>query len=305
MFTFTVARNAGDDINLPITVGFTVGGTATYPTDYTVGGATSFSATTGSILIPAGQVSASFTVTPVPDSTEESNETIILTPQAQAGVFVVGAGSSWTATITNDDILVPGVTFWLRAAAGGFSDRKGSVLTSSGTTVSTNSQFGHSVLIQNGSISIPDPATLIPPTGDWTIDFWYRHISGSTYGGIFMLDGGDYPLGIYQATALGTDLVATVGSNSAWYENNILMSTPSTSQSDYYGLKRVGSNISGWKNGVQVSTFSVSNSLAIGIPSGFATLGTNGIYHCDGYYEEFRISTFDRDLSIVPTALDP
>jgi hypothetical protein len=103
MFTFTVTRNAGDDVNLPITVDFTVGGTATYLTDYTVSGATSFSATMGSILLPAGQASVSFTAAPVPDSAFEPNETIILTPQAQPSVFVTGAGSSWTATITNDD----------------------------------------------------------------------------------------------------------------------------------------------------------------------------------------------------------
>ncbi len=103
MFTFTVTRNAGDDINVPITVAFDVGGTASYPSDYTVTGATSFSATTGSILIPAGQSSESFTVTPVPDLVVEANETIVLTPQAQSGVFVVGAGSAWTVTITNDD----------------------------------------------------------------------------------------------------------------------------------------------------------------------------------------------------------
>jgi hypothetical protein len=103
MFTFTVTRAPGDNVNLPITVNFTVGGTATYPTDYTVSGATSFSATAGSISIPSGQISASFTAVPVPDSVPESNETIVLTPQAQAGVFVIGAGSNWTATIFNDD----------------------------------------------------------------------------------------------------------------------------------------------------------------------------------------------------------
>jgi hypothetical protein len=305
MFTFTVTRNTGDDVNLPITVGFSVGGTASYPTDYTVSGATSFSATAGSILIPSGQVAASFTATPVADSVPEFDETIVLTPQVQAGVFVVGSGSNWTATITNDDALLPGISFWLRATTGGFIDRKGSAISSSGATVSTTSRFGYSVLIQNGSISIPNPATLIPPTGDWTIDFWYQHISTSTYGGIFALDGQDYPLIIAGPGVIGPNMVAAIGTNSAWYENNISMGIPSTSQSDYYGLKREGGTISGWKNGTQISTFSVSSSLPIGIPSGNANLANNGSYGVNGYYEEFRISTFARDLSIVPTALDP
>ena len=99
---FTASRSAGDDINIPISIPFTVGGTATFTSDYTVTGANSFTANSGSMTILAGQTSASITISTVPDSILEPNETIILTPTAQAGSWVVGT-SAWTGTILNDD----------------------------------------------------------------------------------------------------------------------------------------------------------------------------------------------------------
>ena len=99
---FTASRSAGDDISVPISIPFTVGGTATFTSDYTVTGANTFTASSGSMTIPAGQTSAAITISTVPDTIFEPDETIILTPTAQAGVWIVGA-SSWTGTIINDD----------------------------------------------------------------------------------------------------------------------------------------------------------------------------------------------------------
>jgi hypothetical protein len=100
---FTATRASGDSTAFPLTISFTVGGTATYNVDYTVSGAASFSTTVGSVTIGIGQTSATMVMTPVPDSTPEADETIILTPIASPGVFVIGSGSNWTGTITNDD----------------------------------------------------------------------------------------------------------------------------------------------------------------------------------------------------------
>ena len=71
----------------------------------TAGTANSGTDFTGAVLtvtIPAGATTASVTINPTADATGESNETVILTLAAGAG-YTVGAPSSATGTITNDD----------------------------------------------------------------------------------------------------------------------------------------------------------------------------------------------------------
>ena len=107
MFTFTVTRATSDDINVPITINFNVGGTATLGGDYTVTGTDSFTATQGSITLTSGLRAKSFTISPVANNTATTDKTISLTPQAQAGVFVVANGSNWTATIVHAPVTPP------------------------------------------------------------------------------------------------------------------------------------------------------------------------------------------------------
>ncbi|MGF1533281.1 MAG: hypothetical protein ACFCUI_06230 [Bernardetiaceae bacterium] len=77
-YTFTASAAPGSDL----TVNFSVGGTATYNNDYyVVRGAASFSATAGTVVIPAGQTTAQIVIAPQKDKTIEPNETIILTIQ--------------------------------------------------------------------------------------------------------------------------------------------------------------------------------------------------------------------------------
>ena len=90
----------------PITVNFSVGGTATFGSnpgdDYTQTGAATFSATSGTVVIPNGSTSATVTVDPTADLTVETDETAILTVTSGTG-YNVGTTSSASATITNDD----------------------------------------------------------------------------------------------------------------------------------------------------------------------------------------------------------
>ncbi len=77
-FVFSASVAPASDL----TVSFTVGGTATYNEDYIVArGAASFTATTGTVVIPAGQTQAVITVQTKKDSIIEPDETIILTLQ--------------------------------------------------------------------------------------------------------------------------------------------------------------------------------------------------------------------------------
>ena len=85
-----------------LTVDFTVGGTATFATDYAASGAASFSATTGSVTFGVGQATKTVTLDPTGDATVEPNETILLGLSAGSG-YLVGTPTPVTTTITNDD----------------------------------------------------------------------------------------------------------------------------------------------------------------------------------------------------------
>jgi hypothetical protein len=98
VYTFT--RSVAD--SSPLTVSFTVGGTATYNTDYTQAGADSFTAASGTVTIEAGETMATVKASPTADATVEPDETVVLTVTAGAG-YTVGTPSVATGTIQNDD----------------------------------------------------------------------------------------------------------------------------------------------------------------------------------------------------------
>lgn len=101
VFTFTLSANVTSNL----TVNFSVGGTATFTSDYTRTGGTTFGASSGTITIPIGSNSATFTLTPVGETTLEPNETIIITATAGTG-YTAGSPSAATTTIINDDVTV-------------------------------------------------------------------------------------------------------------------------------------------------------------------------------------------------------
>jgi Ca2+-binding RTX toxin-like protein len=97
VYTFTRGDSSG-----ALTVNFSIGGTATFSTDYTQTGAATFTPPTGTVTFADGSLTATVTVDPSADLTVEPDETVILTVTAGAG-YTVGAPSSATGTITNDD----------------------------------------------------------------------------------------------------------------------------------------------------------------------------------------------------------
>ncbi|QIE58286.1 HYR domain-containing protein [Rasiella rasia] len=98
VYTFTLSAAAVG----PVTANFSVGGTATFSTDYNQSGAASFNASTGTVTIPNGATTASVTITPVGDGTLEPDETVVLTITSGTG-YDAGAPSIGTGTIINDD----------------------------------------------------------------------------------------------------------------------------------------------------------------------------------------------------------
>lgn len=84
----------------PLTVNFRVAGTATINVDYS--GVTA-AGTTGSVTFAAGAATAQVSVTPINDSTIESNETVALTLLANSN-YTIATAATFTGTITDDDV---------------------------------------------------------------------------------------------------------------------------------------------------------------------------------------------------------
>jgi sugar lactone lactonase YvrE len=102
-YTFTRTDSVNSPLSQPLTVSFSVGGTASFTNDYTQSGAATFSAATGTVSFPANSATSTVQLTPIADVANEPNETIELTVTAGTGYTSATAGAV-TATITNDDI---------------------------------------------------------------------------------------------------------------------------------------------------------------------------------------------------------
>lgn len=104
-FTFTVSLNAIS--SAPVTVKYvTANGTATAGSDY--------AATSGTLTIPAGQISKTVTINVIGDTTDEANEKFYVNLSAPTGATL--ADAQGLGTITNDDgnkpdFVVTAITF--------------------------------------------------------------------------------------------------------------------------------------------------------------------------------------------------
>ncbi|WP_272481065.1 beta strand repeat-containing protein, partial [Microcystis aeruginosa] len=100
IYTFTRSGNTSE----ALTVNYTVGGTATFNTDYSQTGGTSFSATSGTMTFAAGSSTATLTIDPTVDTTVEPDETVALT--LTSGSYKIGTTNAVSGTIINDDASV-------------------------------------------------------------------------------------------------------------------------------------------------------------------------------------------------------
>jgi FG-GAP-like repeat/Calx-beta domain len=89
--TFRITRTG--DTTAALNVGLGIGGTATNGTDYT--------GVPSSVTIAAGATTADITVTPVPDSLSESNETVNVVLAGGGSSYDLASPSSATVTISN------------------------------------------------------------------------------------------------------------------------------------------------------------------------------------------------------------
>ena len=101
--TFTISRSGST--MAPLTVNYSMGGTANSGVDYVL---SSGSATlSGTVTIPAGQANATVTLTPLRNGLSSGSESAVLTVQpASAGEYLVGSPSNAQVTINNGGGLV-------------------------------------------------------------------------------------------------------------------------------------------------------------------------------------------------------
>ena len=105
---FTFSR--GGQTSQPLTVNFTVAGSARFGTDYTQSGAATFSSTIGTITFAAGSATKTVTINPTADFTVEADETVILTIVSGTGYSVAGDNSA-AGIISNDDVEIGNVIY--------------------------------------------------------------------------------------------------------------------------------------------------------------------------------------------------
>lgn len=156
IYTF---RRAGNT-STAVTASFTVGGTATYSSDYSQSGATSFSSSSGTVQFSSGQTVKTVTIDPSADSSVENDESVKLTLKTSAS-YVLGTDTSATGVIKNDDVVQA-----LSMLVGQSPISEGSGNTSSTLTITRNGSLD-SPLTVNLSSSDPSAATFPSPV---TID---------------------------------------------------------------------------------------------------------------------------------------
>ena len=103
---FTITRTGGATV-FPLTVSYTISGTASAGADY--------NALSGSVTLAGGQLSAALNITLLPDTDQESGETVILTINDTAD-YNPGATPVATVTILDDDA-PPVITYVTPTAA--------------------------------------------------------------------------------------------------------------------------------------------------------------------------------------------
>ncbi|MBG0744936.1 MAG: peptidase M23, partial [Cylindrospermopsis raciborskii KL1] len=99
IYTFT---RTGVTSNV-LTVNYTVGGTATFNSDYTQREATSFNATAGTITFVAGASTATLVIDPTSDTGVEGNETVTLALASGSG-YTISTTSTVNGSILDNDV---------------------------------------------------------------------------------------------------------------------------------------------------------------------------------------------------------
>jgi hypothetical protein len=312
----TITRSNTILLSQPIIVNLAVSGTATFGTDYTVSGATSFNATSASVTIPANQTSKIITLSSVADTIVELDKTVVLTVVPIAGVSSGNGSVTWT--ILNDDFAVDPNIKLLLNLDGDFIDRSGTPKTfinfNSATFAITN-PFGSGQSLattNNSAIYSISPDFIIPTNTDFCLEGFVNY-DGWGDGSDYHSPHSQYLFGLdSQALSLYYSKYPT-GSGGNWglviNQVNVLVvaaSAPAINTWHFWQIQRNNAVITAYFNGVALGN--VSSQAEIGNFNGGElrisqiTAGNDYAYSVNGKQSNIRLTVGSIRPTAIPTA---
>lgn len=190
------------------TIGYTIGSsTATSGSDYTAS-----PSLTGSVTIPQGSDHADFTITALPDSIQEGNETVTL--QLNSGIYTIASGPA-TVTILDD---TPAVSVWFLNPNGA---EGGSQI---GLVVQRNLTYGSSgartvgLSIGGSATATTDyspalPSSVIIPAGTGAVTNWITPLTDSIVEGVETITATVLAGSYYVVDGAGGNATAYINNN--------------------------------------------------------------------------------------------
>ena len=319
--TFTITRTgtSGD-----LVVNYSVSGTATSGSD--------FSALVGSVTITNGSSTATVVVTPIDDSSAESNETVVLTLTSSPN-YSIGASNSATVTIADNEATVTVTSGDPNASEQGPDNgtftftrntTSGNLVinyTTTGSTATSGSDYTAlpgSVTISNGSTSatitvipIDDPTVEPNETVIVAISSSANYTIGSPNSATVTISDNEPtitvtatdPNAAEQGTDAGLFTVTRTNTNGNLVVNYTVAGTATgTSNSDYTALSGVVT-ISDGSSTATISVIPVDDSVSEGNETVILTLSTSANYTV-GTPDSATVTIVDNEPTLNVTTTD-
>lgn len=214
--TFNVTATLSAVSGKVVTVPFTLSGTSTASLDYSF---------PGSILIPAGQLSAQATFTLNNDSLFEPDETIVVTMNSVSGA-TPGVRPAVTVTLVDDDVLSTPTIAGISGASDGFADAN----LNSGVNAKVNFSTVTGADLYDVTIYLSDGVTVACPTQQAIAPTNYFYFSACA-----LTPGASYKAQVVAESSLGQ-----VSSPSAYYDFLVNQAPIANNDGPFYIMKNSG-----------------------------------------------------------------
>jgi hypothetical protein len=166
----------------------------------------------------------------------------------------------------------------------------------SSQVVTDQVRFGTGSLRQFGNPS-GLVASMLPPQGDFTIEYWYRGVNRSAQSGHWQFRNGDHRIEVRTGTGVGGQLIILItdeNGNTLWSQTSGGGVLPDN-QWRHVATTRQGNTFRLFSNGSLI----ISNTVPFNIPqtTSLQIAGFDGGFFARAYIDEFRISNFARYTS--------
>jgi hypothetical protein len=281
---FTITRTP-DDLGNPLTVFYTITGSATATTDYTVGGGALI--TTTNCVIAAGQTSTNITITPVDDTIPELTETVILTIKGSGGYSLGFPSFAQVAIVDNESPQLSVLSLSTNIFQGNLNDYAAITLRRLGDTNVAVNLDANSFTFGGTAVSNVDyyltnlPATI--PAG--VVDYTFRLISpgpngatavGSRSINLATVAGGGYT--VTNGTATTTLTLKAVPPENILFSDNFETDTTGSNWNVFFASYLNGSTDYNLVFGYDYTSGSVGNLSPIPAAPHSTSGDTKGVY---------------------------